>query len=58
MYHNPVDINPFSTAVPFWGQTNWNLSGVSPNRDLGANRASPLGDILQRRKLAMEGYSV
>ena len=23
-------ITPFSTAAPFWGQTTWNLTGLSP----------------------------
>ena len=29
------DINPYRAAVPFWGQTTQNLSGVSPKRDCG-----------------------
>ena len=27
--------NPFSTAVPFWGDITWNLNGLSPKRDCG-----------------------
>ena len=33
---HPCEVNaiiPFRTAVPFWGQTTWNLSGLSPKRD-------------------------
>ena len=26
----------FRTAVPFWGQTTWNLSSLSPKRDCGS----------------------
>ena len=26
-------LNPFRTAIPFWGQTTWNLSALSPTRD-------------------------
>ena len=29
---------PFSTAVPFWGQTAWTLSDLSPKRDCGSKR--------------------
>ena len=28
-----VDVNPCRTAVPFWGQTTWNLCDLSPKRD-------------------------
>ena len=28
-----VVVNPFSIAVPFWGQSTWNVSGLSPQRD-------------------------
>ena len=28
--------NPFRTAVPFWGQTTWTLTGLSPKRDCGS----------------------
>ena len=28
-------INPFRTAVPFWGQTSQSLSSLSPKRDCG-----------------------
>ena len=27
-------LNPFRTAVPFWGQTTWNLTGLSPTTGL------------------------
>ena len=33
-----VPLNPYSTAVPFWGQTTWNLTGLSPKRDCGSKR--------------------
>ena len=32
-------VNPFRTAVPFWGQTPQILSDVSPKRDRGPKRA-------------------
>ena len=32
--------NPFRTAVPFWGQTTRNLSGLSPKRDCGSKRVN------------------
>ena len=28
------------TAVPFWGQNTWNLSGLSPQRDCGSTRVN------------------
>ena len=28
----------FSTAVPFYGQTTWNLAGLSPKHDCGPKR--------------------
>ena len=31
-------LNPFRTAVPFRGQTDWNLSRLSPKRDCGSKR--------------------
>ena len=31
-------INPFRAAVPFWGQTTQNSTGVSPKRDCGSKR--------------------
>ena len=31
-----VRLIPFRTAVPFWGQTTWNLAGLSPKRDCGS----------------------
>ena len=29
-----TNLNPFRTAVPFWGQTTYNLSGLSPKTGL------------------------
>ena len=34
-------LNPFRTAVPFWGQSTWNLTGLSPQRDCGSKRVNP-----------------
>ena len=31
-------LNPFRTAAPFWGQTTWNFSGLSPKRDCSPKR--------------------
>ena len=31
-----TDVNPFGTAVPFWGQTSQILSSLSPKRDSGS----------------------
>ena len=31
-------LDPFRTAVPFWGQTTWKLSGLSPKRDCRSKR--------------------
>ena len=31
-----VQINPFRTAVPFWGQTSQKISKLSPKRDWGS----------------------
>ena len=28
-----LDVDGFKTAVPFWGQTTWNLTGLPPKRD-------------------------
>ena len=33
-----IGLNPFITAVPFWGQTTWNLSGFPPKRSCGSKR--------------------
>ena len=38
----PRDVNPFRTAVPFIGQTTWNLTGSSPNRDCSPIRVETL----------------
>ena len=44
--------NPFRAAVPFWGQTTWILSGLSPKRDCGSRRVNryflPVGRIVDR----------
>ena len=37
---HPSVLNPFRTAVPFWGRTTSNLSGLSPKRDCGTNRVN------------------
>ena len=37
----PPVLSPVRTAVPFWGQTTWNLSGLSPNRDCASKRVNP-----------------
>ena len=29
-------VNPFRTAVPFWGQITYNLTGLSPKWDCGS----------------------
>ena len=31
-------LNPSRTAVPFWGQSTWNVSGLSPKRDCGSKK--------------------
>ena len=31
-------LTPFRSAVPFWGQTTWNLTGLSPKRDCDPKR--------------------
>ena len=33
-------VNPFGTAVPLWGQTIWNSTGLSPKRDWGPERVN------------------
>ena len=33
-------LDPFRTAVPFWGQTTWKLRGLSPIRDCGSKRVN------------------
>ena len=34
--HPSSNLNPFRTAVPFWGQTASNLTGLSPKWDCGS----------------------
>ena len=36
----PTNVIPFRTAVPFWGQTAWSLTGLSPKRDYGSKRVN------------------
>ena len=48
-----VFLNPFRTAVPFWGQITQKLTGLSPKRDCGSEGVkrevvSPLAKILYR----------
>ena len=35
-------VSPFRIAVPIWGQTTWNLSGLSPERDCSPERVECL----------------
>ena len=35
-------LNPFRTAVPFWGQTTQILSSLPPKRDCGSKRVNPM----------------
>ena len=45
---------PFRTAVPFWGQITWNLSGLAPKRDCGSkgdNNFGPLRNCAGQRAL-------
>ena len=37
------DVNPFRTAVPFWGQTTQCLSSLSPKRDCGSKWVNCVG---------------
>ena len=34
----PLFLNPFRTAVPFWGQSTQSSSSLSPKRDCGSKR--------------------
>ena len=36
-------VNPFRTAVPFWGQSTWSLTGLSPKRGCGSKGVKTLG---------------
>ena len=40
-----VHLNPFRTAVPFWGQTTRNLTGLSTKRDCGSKRVNKLSSL-------------
>ena len=48
VHHN--GLNPFSTGVPFWGQTSQIPSGLSPKRACGSKRVKPDG-------LQLNGYT-
>ena len=37
--------NPFRTAVPFWGQNTWNLTGLSPKQNCGSKRVKKTGNL-------------
>ena len=39
-YNARFVFNPFRTAVPFWGQTTKNLTGLSPKRDCSPKRVN------------------
>ena len=45
--------NPFRTAVPFWGQTTWNLTGLSLKRDCGPERVK--SSLFLRREVLRGG---
>ena len=54
-------LNPLRTAAPFWGQTAWNSSGLSPKRDCGSNRViiTPSGGLpVERMAAVLPGVSV
>ena len=38
-----ININPFRTAVPFWGQTSLISSSLSPKRDCGSKGVNSNG---------------
>ena len=40
LYVCVLHINPFRTAVPFWGHTALKLNGLSPKRDCGSRKSS------------------
>ena len=43
-----MDLNPFRTAVPFWGQTSQIPSSLSPKRDCGPRRVKVPVDLVPR----------
>ena len=45
--HNKL--NPFRTAVPFWGQLTYNLSELSPKRDCGSSMYVSVNHGARRR---------
>ena len=57
-------LNPFITAVPFWGQTTWNLNGLSPKRNCGSKRVKylvqsrPLPHLLLLAVVSCELYII
>ena len=54
-----VCLNPFRTAVPFWGHTSQISSILSPKRDCGPKGVNPPQRALERaeRKEAVRGHS-
>ena len=38
-------VNPFRTAVPFWGQTSLISSSLYPKRDCGSKGVKALADL-------------
>ena len=46
LLRSPVLVNPCSGAVSFWGQTTWNLTGFSPQRDWRSKRVKSLSSVL------------
>ena len=48
--------DPFRTAVPFGGQTTWNLSGLSPKRHSSSKKGQPL--ICDHKKRAIAAATV
>ena len=44
-YSRSDTLNPFRTAVPFWGQTRQISSSLSPNRDCGLKRDSQVSAV-------------
>ena len=48
-------IDPFRTAVAFWGQITWNLSNLSPKRDCGSKIIPGRRYTLCRHKLPHRG---
>ena len=49
-------VNPFRTAVPFWGQNTWNLSGLYPQN--GTAVLKGLRYRLLNTRLLEQGYPI